>query len=93
MADLFQRIDERREEWNVEVIVTFLEIYNEEIRDLLRDPAEAGASRGGLQIREDKSVKVVGLVELRPQSAEEVKEIVLQGNLRRTQSPTHANET
>ncbi|KAJ7095125.1 kinesin-like protein [Mycena belliarum] len=92
MADLFQRIDDRRDEWNVEVMVTFLEIYNEEIRDLLADPATP-TPRGGLSIREDKTVKVAGLAELRPNSAEEVKEIVLQGNLRRTQSPTLANAT
>ncbi|TFK43214.1 kinesin-like protein [Crucibulum laeve] len=92
MADLFQRIEDRKDEWNVEVMVTFLEIYNEEIRDLLAEPG-AHMPRGGLSIREDKTVKVVGLVELRPRTAEEVKEIVLQGNLRRTQSPTHANET
>ncbi|KAF8845737.1 kinesin-domain-containing protein [Paxillus ammoniavirescens] len=92
MADLFQRIEDRKDEWNIEVVVTFLEIYNEEIRDLLAEPSTP-APRGGLQIREDKSVKVVGLVELRPTSAEEVKQIVLQGNFRRTQSPTHANET
>ncbi|KIM45886.1 hypothetical protein M413DRAFT_425466 [Hebeloma cylindrosporum] len=92
MADLFQRIEDRSEEWNVEVMVTFLEIYNEEIRDLLAEPGSA-TQRGGLSIREDKTVKVVGLVELKPRTAEEVKEIVLQGNMRRTQSPTHANET
>ncbi|KAF8803825.1 kinesin-like protein [Phlegmacium glaucopus] len=92
MADLFQRIEDRKDEWSVEVMVTFLEIYNEEIRDLLAEPGSHTA-RGGLSIREDKTVKVVGLVELKPRTAEEVKEIVLQGNLRRTQSPTHANET
>ncbi|KXN87920.1 Kinesin-like protein 6 [Leucoagaricus sp. SymC.cos] len=92
MADLFQRIEDRKEDWNVEVMVTFLEIYNEEIRDLLAEPG-SHQPRGGLAIREDKTVKVVGLVELRPRNAEEVKEIVLQGNSRRTQSPTHANET
>lgn len=92
MADLFQRIEERRDDYVVEVCVTFLEIYNEEIRDLLGD-AESATPRGGLQIREDKNVKVVGLTELRPATAEEVKEIVLLGNTRRTQSPTHANET
>lgn len=92
MADLFQRIEDRSDEWNVEVMVTFLEIYNEEIRDLLAEPGSA-PQRGGLSIREDKTVKVVGLVELKPRTAEEVKEIVLQGNMRRTQSPTHANET
>jgi kinesin family protein 18/19 len=92
MADLFQRIEDRRDEWDVEVMVTFLEIYNEEIRDLLAEPG-SHVPRGGLSIREDKTVKVVGLVELKPRTAEEVKEIVLQGNLKRTQSPTHANET
>lgn len=92
MADLFQEIEDRREDYIVDVNVTFLEIYNEEIRDLLAEPGNP-TPRGGLQIREDKSVKVVGLTELRPASANEVKEIVLLGNSRRTQSPTHANET
>jgi len=92
MSDLFQRIEERREDKIVEVIVTFLEIYNEEIRDLLAEPG-THVPRGGLAIREDKTVKVVGLTELRPSSAEEVKEIVLLGNKRRTQSPTLANAT
>jgi kinesin family protein 18/19 len=92
MSDLFQRIEDRKDEWNVEVMVTFLEIHNEEIRDLLAEPGSHNP-RGGLSIREDKTVKVVGLVELKPRTAEEVKEIVLLGNQRRTQSPTHANET
>ncbi|EMD40693.1 hypothetical protein CERSUDRAFT_149007 [Gelatoporia subvermispora B] len=92
MADLFQDIEDRREDHNVDVIVSFLEIYNEEIRDLLAEPGTP-VPRGGLQIREDKTVKVVGLTELRPASADEVKQIVILGNSRRTQSPTHANET
>ncbi|KAI9447762.1 kinesin-domain-containing protein [Lactarius indigo] len=92
MADLFQRIEDRKDDYNAEVVVTFLEIYNEEIRDLLSETG-APTPRGGLQIREDKAVKVVGLTELRPRTAEEVKDIVLMGNSRRTQSPTHANET
>ncbi|TFK55873.1 kinesin-domain-containing protein [Heliocybe sulcata] len=92
MADLFQRIEDRREEHAVDVTVTFLEIYNEEIRDLLAEPGST-VPRGGLQIREDKVVKVVGLAELRPNSAEEVEKIVIEGNARRTQSPTHANAT
>ncbi|TDL29449.1 kinesin-domain-containing protein [Rickenella mellea] len=92
MADLFRRIEERRDEHNIDISVTFLEIYNEEIRDLLTEPG-SNVPRGGLQIREDKTVKVAGLVELHPNSAEQIKEIVLLGNTRRTQSATHANET
>lgn len=92
MADLFEKIEERRSDYNVDIYVTFLEIYNEEIRDLLAEPGTQ-APRGGLQIREDKTVKVIGLVELHPASADEIKNIVLLGNTRRTQSPTHANET
>ena len=92
MADLFQRIEDRKDDWDVEVMVTFLEIYNEEIRDLLSEPG-SHAPRGGLSIREDKTVKVTGLTELKPRTAEEVKEIVVLGNSKRTQSPTHANET
>ncbi|KAH9848509.1 kinesin-domain-containing protein [Lenzites betulinus] len=92
MADLFQDIEDRKDDYSIDVAVTFLEIYNEEIRDLLSEPGTP-TPRGGLQIREDKNVKVVGLTELRPRTADEVKEIVLLGNSRRTQSPTHANET
>lgn len=92
MAELFRKIDDRRTDQNIDIYVTFLEIYNEEIRDLLAEPGVA-ARRGGLQIREDKAVKVAGLTELHPTSAEQIKEIVLLGNTRRTQSPTHANET
>ncbi|KAI0832467.1 kinesin-domain-containing protein [Trametes gibbosa] len=92
MADLFQDIEDRKDDYTIDVAVTFLEIYNEEIRDLLSEPGTS-TPRGGLQIREDKNVKVVGLTELRPKTASEVKEIVLLGNSRRTQSPTHANET
>ena len=92
MSDLFRKIDEQRVDYNIDIYVTFLEIYNEEIRDLLAEPGSP-TPRGGLQIREDKSVKVVGLVELHPTSADQIKEIVLLGNTRRTQSPTHANET
>ncbi|KAE9406042.1 kinesin-domain-containing protein [Gymnopus androsaceus JB14] len=65
MADLFQRIEDRRDDYIVDVVVSFLEIYNEEIHDLLAEPGSP-KPRGGLTIREDKTVKVAGLVELSP---------------------------
>ncbi|CAE6458507.1 unnamed protein product [Rhizoctonia solani] len=94
MNELFQRISEIESEQIVQVTVTFLEIYNEDIRDLLAEPG-AYAPRGGLTLREDKSNRVIvtGLVSRSPTTAEEVKQLVLDGNSRRTQSPTHANQT
>jgi kinesin family protein 18/19 len=46
-------------------------------------------------MREDQSsrVTVPGLMEKHPTTADEVKQIVMQGNARRTQSPTLANQT
>jgi len=74
------------------MFLTFLEIYNEEIRDVLAEPGHP-TPRGGLQIREDKSVKVAGFTQLHPTSADEVEQIVHLGNTRQTQSPTNANKT
>ena len=70
MQELFRLIEDRQEDYICKVQVSFLEIYNEEIRDLLVEPGTP-TPRGGLQIREDKSVKVVGLTELRPANADE----------------------
>ena len=94
MAELFQRIEERRADYVVDVSLSFLEIYNEEIRDLLAAP-DAYRPKGGLAMREDEKrrITVAGLVEVIPKDAEEVKAVVMAGNGRRTQSPTHANAT
>ena len=94
MAELFQSIEERRADYVVDVSLSFLEIYNEEIRDLLAPP-DAYRPKGGLAMREDdkRRIIVAGLTELIPKDAEEVKAIVVAGNGRRTQSPTHANAT
>ncbi|KAG9019688.1 kinesin-like protein Klp5 [Tulasnella sp. 427] len=94
MAELFAKIEEKKDDMLVEVSLNFLEIYNEEIRDLLVD-GSIPQPRGGLQMREDKTNRIIvaNLTELRPKDADEVKEMVLLGNSRRTQSATHANET
>lgn len=92
MRELFAQVDESRESWDTQVTVSFLEIYNELIRDLLSDDFPA-CPRGGLNLREDEKnrITVAGLTLKQPRSAEEVLEYVLLGNSRRTSSPTHAN--
>lgn len=91
MRELFTRIDEQSSESEFAVSLSYLEIYNESIRDLLSpNPTPAGQ---GLLLREDSTNKmsVVGITEHQPKDAEEVLMMITDGNRRRTMSPTEAN--
>jgi kinesin family member 18/19 len=92
MEDLFDKVAEMSEEKVTEISLSFLEIYNETIRDLL---VPDGAPRGGLMLREDshQAVSVAGLSSHHPQSVAEVMEMMRRGNEARTMSPTEANAT
>jgi kinesin family protein 18/19 len=92
MQELFERIGECGEEKVTEISLSYLEIYNETIRDLL---SAAPSPRGGLMLREDanQTVSVAGLSSHHPQNVEQVMEMVMRGNELRTMSPTEANAT
>jgi kinesin family protein 18/19 len=92
MKELYERIEASRDESEVSVRLSYLEIYNESIRDLLSPiPTPSGQ---GLMLREDaaKKISVVGITEHIPESPQRVLEMIQEGNLRRTMSPTEANE-
>ncbi|CDK25732.1 unnamed protein product [Kuraishia capsulata CBS 1993] len=91
MAALFQKIDERRDSQVIELTLSYLEIYNETIRDLL-NPQTNGKP---LILREDKQnhMTVANLTSHKPSSVEEVMDMILEGNMNRTVSPTEANAT
>lgn len=91
MQGLYQRIESDKDEYETDVRLSYLEIYNETIRDLLSDkPTPPGP---GLALREDAAnkISVVGITEHTPTSPEEVLMMITGGNQRRTQSPTDAN--
>ncbi|NWH73410.1 KIF19 protein, partial [Piaya cayana] len=89
LADLFQGIEDAASDTEYKVTMSYLEIYNEMIRDLLNP------SRGCLQLREDASgtVQVAGITEVSVIGAEEVMQLLARGNRQRTQEPTAANHT
>ena len=91
MQELFERIGERTDEKATEVSLSYLEIYNETIRDLL----VPGGSKQGLMLREDANhaVSVAGLSSHHPQNVQEVMDMIVRGNEYRTMSPTEANAT
>jgi kinesin family protein 18/19 len=91
MQELFEKIAERSDEKHTEVSLSYLEIYNETIRDLL----VPGGSKQGLMLREDanQSVSVAGLSSHHPRDVQEVMDMIVKGNEYRTISPTEANAT
>jgi kinesin family protein 18/19 len=91
MQELFEKIAERSDEKQTEVSLSYLEIYNETIRDLL----VPGGSKQGLMLREDanQAVSVAGLSSHHPKDVQEVMDMIVKGNEYRTVSPTEANAT
>jgi len=89
MQELFEKINERSGDKTAELSLSYLEIYNETIRDLL----VPGGSKQGLMLREDshQTVSVSGLTSLHPKDVQEVMDMIVQGNEYRTVSPTEAN--
>ncbi|XP_052900960.1 kinesin-like protein KIF19 [Anopheles moucheti] len=89
VADIFDYIDQQASEENkFRISLSYLEIYNELIRDLL-NPG------GPLELREDNrgNQSVTGLSEVSTASRAEVIQLLLKGNKARTVEPTAANQT
>ncbi|NWU10260.1 KI18A protein, partial [Cephalopterus ornatus] len=86
MMTLYNCMDQIKEDKVCDVAVSYLEIYNEQIRDLL-------VSSGPLAVREDaqQGVIVQGLTLHQPKSAEEILQMLDYGNKNRTQHPTDVN--
>ncbi|KAK6973956.1 Kinesin-like protein kif18a [Biomphalaria glabrata] len=86
MIDLYKRINEQKDEKLFDVAVSYSEVYNEQVRDLL-------IPNGNLPIREDKNIGVIiaGLSLHKPKTADELLHMLQFGNKNRTQHPTDAN--
>ncbi|XP_069341779.1 kinesin-like protein KIF19 [Eulemur rufifrons] len=89
LTDLFQAIEETRDNTDCSVSMSYLEIYNEVIRDLL-NPAS-----GFLELREDSrgSIQIAGITEVSTSNAQEIMQLLTKGNRQRTQEPTATNKT
>ncbi|KAL6614955.1 hypothetical protein ACP70R_037225 [Stipagrostis hirtigluma subsp. patula] len=87
IKDLFSKVRQRSHDGNHSIQLSYLEIYNETVRDLL-SPGRP------LHLREDKQGTVVaGLTHYRAYSTDEVMKLLQQGNQNRTTEPTRMNET
>lgn len=92
--EIFMRIDKvNSEKLRCEVSASMLEIYNEQIQDLLKPPNER--VKGGLKVREDKmnGVFVQDLSKTPCSSYAEISEVLDKGNSNRTVAATQMNAT
>jgi|TARA_B110000285_G_scaffold207932_1_gene247696 kinesin family member 18/19 len=89
MKEVFKLMKKHEIERDYTIRVSFLEIYNENIKDLIM------VSNDVLDLREDplKGVQVAGLSEIEVHTPDEIFELLIYGNRNRTQEATGANET
>ena len=90
LKEIFQK-REKIDDFEISISVSYVEIYNEAIRDLLSSQFKDNY----LELREDpiKGVSVAGALEFPVNSVEEVMSLLQQGNKRRTTESTNANQT
>lgn len=79
IRDIFHLIEEDRE-YDYTINITYVEIYNEMIRDLLVPTS------GYLELRDDsdKGIMIAGVTEFKAESTEQVMNLLMMGNKRRT---------
>ena len=89
IKELFEKVQKTQGDNKYQIKVSFLEIYNEMIRDLLV------ISNDILDLREDKKqgIQVAGLSLIDADSPEEVMDLLMFGNSNRTQEATNVNAT
>ncbi|KAH6943089.1 hypothetical protein HPB50_015993 [Hyalomma asiaticum] len=87
--DIFQFAKHNDATTRTSVLISYMEIYNENIRDLLN------TSNNYLELREDPmgGNQVLGLSEVEVTNSSEVLRLLQKGNKRRTVEPTAANQT
>ncbi|KAL0122222.1 hypothetical protein PUN28_007163 [Cardiocondyla obscurior] len=86
--DIFQTIESKKN-WSHKVTVSFMELYQEQLYDLLSDKHK---SQSIVDIREDgKSIRIVGVTEREVTNAKETLECLTQGSLGRVTGATAMN--
>lgn len=94
LEELFRIISERQKLCRYDVSVSVLEVYNEQIRDLLVSGAQPGVAAKRLEIRQlgEGIHHVPGLVEAHVNNMTEVWEVLQTGSNARAVGSTNANE-
>ena len=90
VQELFAKVEDQTEK-DIGIQVSYLEIYNETIRDLLN--IETSPRRLTLLENESKEIIVSNLTKVDASNVEEVMDVIVRGNYNRAVSATEANLT
>lgn len=90
LGELFAKI-ESQEDRDIAIQVSYLEIYNETIKDLLN--IETSPKKLTILENEHKEIIVSNLTKMDTQNVEDVMDVIIRGNCNRTVSATEANLT
>ena len=102
LKELFTKVKQFKTERDYKLKFWYLEIYNENIRDLLRFMNQSNSNSNNiieenesLDLREDpiKGIIVNGITEINVNNSSDMLKILKRGNRNRTQEATGANET
>jgi kinesin family protein 18/19 len=88
VKDIFESI-KKLDDKEFQIVVSYVEIYNETIRDLLVP------SSTYLELRDDpiKGITIAGVTEFKAESLDQIMNLLFMGNKRRTTEATNANQT
>lgn len=94
LEELFRVIKERHDLFQYEITVSALEVYNEQIHDLLQTGSQPGATTKRLEVRQvaEGVHHVPGLVEARVTNMDEAWDVLQTGSKARVVGSTNANE-
>ncbi|KAK8648193.1 hypothetical protein V6N13_128954 [Hibiscus sabdariffa] len=94
LEELFRIINERKKFYQYEISVSALEVYNEQIRDLLVSGSQQGMMTKRLEVRQvgEGVHHVPGLIEAHVNNMNEVWEVLQTGSNARAVGSTNANE-
>ncbi|KAL1219870.1 Kinesin-like protein KIN-14Q [Cardamine amara subsp. amara] len=92
LENLFQIIKERENRYKYEISVSVLEVYNEQIRDLLASQSASAPKRFEIRQVSEGNHHVPGLVEAPVKSIDEVWDVLKTGSNARAVGKTTANE-
>ena len=89
IQELFDQMDRVSSEMDYQLKISYIEVYNENIKDLLND------KNPNLDLREDstRGIIVAGVTEIMTTNTDEIMHLLREGNKLRTKEATHANES